>query len=55
MGKQYVGVACGTYFIDELRSMSIDKGLVVVFPSGNRYKVEAPRGLMDTVKFCTYL
>lgn len=55
LGKQYVGVVCGTLFTDELRSMSMDKGLIVVFPSGNRYKVEAPKGLMSTVKFCTYL
>ncbi|RIA92775.1 hypothetical protein C1645_691320 [Glomus cerebriforme] len=55
LGKQHVGVACGTLFTDELRSMSIDKGLMVVFPSGDRYKVEAPQGLMGTVKVCTYL
>lgn len=55
MGKQYVGVACGTLFADELRSESMNKGLVVVYPSGNRYKVEAPQGLMDKVKVCTCL
>lgn len=55
MGKQYVGVACGTLFTGELRSESMKKGLVVAYPSGNRYKVEAPQELMDKVKVCTLL
>ncbi|CAI2166123.1 11210_t:CDS:2 [Funneliformis geosporum] len=55
MGKQYVGVACGTLFTDELRSESMNKGLVVVYPCGNRYKVEAPQELMNKVKVCTLL
>ncbi|CAI2195337.1 9751_t:CDS:2, partial [Funneliformis geosporum] len=50
LGKQYVGVACGTFFTNELRSISKDKGLIVVFPSGNRYKAEMPQELMGTVK-----
>jgi hypothetical protein len=42
LGKKHIGIACGMLFTDELRSMAMDKGLMVVFPSGNRYKVEAP-------------
>jgi hypothetical protein len=55
MGKQFVGVACGTSFADKLRSESMNKGLVVVYPSGSRYKVDAPQELMDKVKVCTFL
>jgi hypothetical protein len=55
MGKQYIGVACGTLFTGELRSESMKKGLVVVNPSSNRYKVEAPQELIDKVKVCTLL
>jgi hypothetical protein len=55
LGKQYIGVACGMLFTDELRSRSINKGLVVAFLSGNQYKVEGPQELVDTVKVCTCL
>ncbi|CAG8458463.1 11162_t:CDS:2 [Paraglomus brasilianum] len=42
-GKEYIGVACSSLFPLELRRKSMEEGLVVVFPSGNRYKVEAPQ------------
>jgi hypothetical protein len=55
LGKKHIGVACGTLFTDELRNMAMDKGLMVAFPCGNRYKVEAPQRLMGALKVCTYL
>ncbi|RHZ86671.1 hypothetical protein Glove_48g67 [Diversispora epigaea] len=46
LGKQYIGVACGSLFPEELRTQSMNKlGLIVVYPSGNRYKVEVPENL----------
>jgi hypothetical protein len=46
VGKEYIGVACGSLLFPlELRRKSMEKGLVVVFPSGDRYKVEAPQEL----------
>ncbi|CAI2176233.1 10196_t:CDS:2 [Funneliformis geosporum] len=53
IGKQYIGIACGSLYPEKLRRMSIDKGLIVVFPSGNRYKVEAPHELMRAIKVST--
>ena len=43
IGKEYIGIACGSLYPEELRRKSMNKGLMVVFPSGNRYKVEAPQ------------
>ncbi|GES75102.1 hypothetical protein GLOIN_2v1738427 [Rhizophagus clarus] len=49
-------IACGTLFTDGLRSRSTDKGLIDVFPSGNRYKVEAPHELSYCeILICIYL
>ncbi|CAG8443259.1 7215_t:CDS:2 [Diversispora eburnea] len=39
LGKQHIGVACGTKFPEEVKSMARDElGLIVVFPGCNRYK-----------------
>ncbi|CAG8573416.1 952_t:CDS:2 [Paraglomus brasilianum] len=50
VGKEYIGVACGSLFPLELRRKSMEEGLVVVFPSGNRYKVEAPQELNQSTQ-----
>ncbi|RGB42107.1 hypothetical protein C1646_593503, partial [Rhizophagus diaphanus] len=39
-GKFYAGVVCGAKFPEELRGLSMHKGLIVVYPGGDRYKVE---------------
>ncbi|CAG8582045.1 3977_t:CDS:2, partial [Ambispora gerdemannii] len=41
LGKQHIGVACGTKFSEELRRVARDElGLIVIFPGGGRYKEE---------------
>ncbi|GES78527.1 hypothetical protein GLOIN_2v1571072 [Rhizophagus clarus] len=41
-GKTYIGAACGTYFPKEVQSKADEKGLISIFPSGNRYRVDIP-------------
>lgn len=43
--KSYIGVVCGTKFPEKLRELSKSEGFIVVFPGGNRYKVEIPEEL----------
>ncbi|PKC06149.1 hypothetical protein RhiirA5_419972 [Rhizophagus irregularis] len=46
-GKSYVGVICGTKFLEEF---SKTKGFIVVYPSGDRHRVEIPGELSKTRK-----
>ncbi|CAG8840771.1 32772_t:CDS:2, partial [Gigaspora margarita] len=44
--KQYIGVACGAKFPEDVRHNARDMlGLMVVFPGGGRYNVEMPKKL----------
>ena len=52
VGKEFIGVACGSSFPLELRQKSMEEGLMVVFPGGNRYKVEAPQELNQPMQLC---
>jgi len=46
--KQCTGVACGSFFPEALRNKSINEfGLAVVYPSGDRYKVEVSEKLVS--------
>ncbi|CAG8750607.1 14367_t:CDS:1, partial [Rhizophagus irregularis] len=45
-GKSYVGVICGKF----LEEFSNTKGFIVVYPSGDRYRVEIPGELSKTRK-----
>ncbi|CAG8635875.1 13914_t:CDS:2 [Funneliformis mosseae] len=42
LGKRYIGIACDTKFSEELRHLSMNRGLITVFSGGNRYRVEIP-------------
>ena len=50
--KEYIGVVCGSLFPLKLRRKSMEEGLMVVFPGGNRYKVEAPQELNQPMQLC---
>ncbi len=41
--KEYIGVACGSLFPEELRLQSVNElGLIIAYPGGDRYCVEVP-------------
>ncbi|CAG8573011.1 13668_t:CDS:2 [Funneliformis caledonium] len=42
LGKRYIGIAFSTKFSEELRHLSINRGLITVFLGGDRYQVEIP-------------
>ncbi|CAG8546620.1 2832_t:CDS:2, partial [Funneliformis mosseae] len=47
IGNKLVGVACSSFFPEELRNKSINEfGLAVVYPSGDCYKVEISGNLV---------
>jgi len=47
LDKNYIGVACGSLFPEDLRRQSIEEfGLIVVYPSGDRFNVEMPEYLV---------
>ncbi|RIA94837.1 hypothetical protein C1645_817543 [Glomus cerebriforme] len=46
LGKECIGVACSPFFPEKLKNKSINEiGLAVVYPGGNRFKVEVPENL----------
>jgi hypothetical protein len=48
IGKQRIGVACSSFFPEELRNKSINEfGLAVVYPSGDHYKVEMSENVLN--------
>ncbi|GBB92073.1 hypothetical protein RclHR1_01960023 [Rhizophagus clarus] len=47
--RRPVGVVCGVNFPQQLRNVAKNKGLVVVYPGGGRYKVKIPNEII--IKF----